>query len=119
MSFVQLMKSVLRNTSLAFVVFGFVTISMESMIPGFVSPYLDSIPFVFIGMIGLAIDSCGVREASKKKRVHFLWACSTAMLVVAFASIQFGVDHKIDLVAIGFVAAVIFMIALSAGTDGT
>ncbi len=55
MSLTDFLKRLLTHVASAALVFSVVAISMEVLMPGFVLPYLNPIPFAIAGMLGLMV----------------------------------------------------------------
>jgi hypothetical protein len=102
MTMIQFFERLLSSTACAAAVFGVVLIAMETLMPGSVLPYLNPIPFVIAGIVGLSIDAAICPAATRSRWRTAMLAIVVAAIVFVFSFVGIGFDGKISIVAITF-----------------
>jgi hypothetical protein len=77
------LKRLLTHVASAALVFSVVAISMEVVMPGFVLPYLNPIPFAIAGLLGLAVGPNGASGIGHRAWKGRLLLILTVLIIVA------------------------------------
>lgn len=103
MDFSLFLKRLLFHISAAVAAFGGLAVALEFVMPGSVTPYLNPIPFVIVGLAGLAIDAAIRPVESRPLWRRIALAILAIVLASVFAFAAFGTDGKASIAAIIFV----------------
>ncbi len=105
----------LRQASLAVTVFGSVAMVMEWAIPGSVGPYIDVIPYLVVGLSGLAIDISMTAVVQGRSWVRWVVSVLLCCVVIATALVQFNGGQRMSLIVAAFLGISVWAIVMASG----